>query len=205
MNRFSIGAGIALLVFALPATAADQYRFQKETAYVYFEKYDECGYTIVSVEGYMSIVRDEPGSPNPQPSASVYYEEHNFCKQVSQYGSGYSSDVKFRILPSLQSASLTGMIPLYDESTNSNRTVEVDLQWESSSPLYPSTSRYSYSFDFYRITSRSRGASRDADISGNVRLDGNSLLEDNGLIEGSLYAYATLSSVKNGTLEIWKW
>lgn len=197
MNRLTIGAGIALLVFALPATATTEiYRFHGERAYAWFSKTDGCVNTYVEIQGYAKIGRNGLKEPE-QSSVWIEYGFHNTCTEEFWRGKAISSNVKFQAASPLKSATLNGNMMVYDPSTNSNKMISLDLQWTGTGNIIHVNSREREPDDPpYALIYRYVGTYRDATISGNVWLDGNSL------IEGSSYGLANLSYTNSGTIEV---
>lgn len=199
MKRAIIGAGVAVLSLSLPAAAAsDTYQFKGESAYGSFYQYDNCSYTGLHASAYGGISRNEPGAPTAQTQAYLSYYSYNFCTGSYSSGSGFSSDVNFSSSPSLNSASLSGAIPVYDYSTGSERTVNVDLKWVGTGDIARGRNSYHYQSPSYSSISRSTGSYRDAAISGSVTLDGTNL------IAGSSNSSASLASSTSGGVTITK-
>lgn len=200
MNRLSIGAGLALLVFALPATAAPEtYRFKGETAYASFgRELNECAYMFVDIYAYANIGRNDRGSPK-QSSVSVSYDISNSCTGDFWSSEAVSDNLNFQVVSSLKSASLTGKIPLYDSSTHAEREISIDLKWTGVGEVTRTHSQFKNRSPDFIYFYRFNGTYRDASVEGNILLDGNSLLRDLS------YGYAGLYSANSGTADIYRY
>lgn len=196
MKKAIAGAVLTVLTVSLPAMAAVTYKYQFKgnNAYASFYTYDGCSSTSLNVSAYDSITKDGPGAPTSQVQAYLDYYSYNYCTGAYSSSYGSISNANFVIDNQLNSATLKDTFTVYDYSSNTNKTVEVDLTWtgQDFSSKGKSTNVYQTPTSITRY--RSTGEYRDAQVSGTVTLDGTNLI-------ANTYSYGSLSSSTNGTLE----
>lgn len=196
MKKVIAGAVLSVLSLSLPAIAAttDQYRLRGESASASFYTYDDCGSTNVYVSAYNNITKERPGAPTSQMSADISYYSYNYCTGTYLSGYGSSSNANFTIDNQLNSAALRGTFTVYDYSSQTTKTAEVDLTWTGVGEKSSGKSNYTYQTPTVVYRSRYNGDSRDAQVAGTVTLDGTNLI-------ANLSSYGYLSSFRSGTLE----
>lgn len=196
MKKAIAGTVLTVLTLSLPAMAAvtNKYQFKGNNAYANFYTYDECGYSGVYVSVYNSITKDGPGAPTSQAQANLDYYSYNYCTGVYSSGSGSIQNPNFTIDNQLDSATLKGTFTVYDYSSSTTKTADVDVTWTGLDSSSKGKSTYIYQTPTSITRYRSTGEYRDAKVSGTVTLDGINLIANSS-------SYGSLSSSTNGTLE----
>jgi hypothetical protein len=196
MKKAIAGAVLSVLSLSLPALAAnvERYQVKGQSASAYFSKYDNCGYSSVSVDAFTNRTKEEQGAPTEQMGAYLYYYNNNYCTGTYSSGYGYSPNANFTINNNLNSASLTGTFSVYDYSSGTTKTVDVKVNWTGTDD-YSSNSKSSdtYQTPDFLVRSSYKGDSRSAQVSGSAILDGIDL------IANTSYSSGTLRSIKSGS------
>ena len=196
MKKVITGAVLTVLSLSLPALAAnvERYQFKGQNASAYFSKYDNCSFSSISVYAFTSRTKDNPGAPTEQMGADLYYYNYNYCNGTYSSGYGSSPNANFTINNNLNSASLTGTFSVYDYSSGTNKTVDVNLNWTGTDD-YSSNSKNNntYQTPTSIIRYSFKGDFRQAQVLGSAILDGTDL------IANTSDSYGYLNSSKSGS------
>jgi hypothetical protein len=192
-------SALAIIVLAIPALAAsnNKYQFRGNSAYAYFEQYDDCNYTYVSVNAFDNVTKSGSGTSTSQKEAYVYYSKYNYCTGIGSYSYGSVINPNFNTQGGLKSASLNTIIPLYDENTGTSKTAQVNLTWTSTGDTFRGKYQSQNQAPGYMFRYRSNGSWSDAQIAGSLTIDGTNVIEN-------LSSYASLNQSNSGSIEIIK-
>jgi hypothetical protein len=193
--KTAIIASLTLLSLTAPAMAVttEQFQFRGDSAFASFSQFDGCISTFVNVDAFNNVSKSAPGAPSEEKGAFLSYSIFNFCTGIGYSGFGSTKDVNLTINNSLQSASLSGNIPVFDFSTGTNKTATVNLNWTATGDASRSKSQNSFQSPNFRSISRSVGTTREASVTGNVVLDGTDLTTN-------LSSFGSLNSSNNGSI-----
>lgn len=196
MKTAIAGAVLTALSLSLPAVAAtiDKYQFKGENASASFYQYDECNSTSVYVSAYTSITKSAPGAPTEQMGAYLDYYNYNYCTGTYSSGSGSSPNATFTIDNKLSSATLKGTFAVYDYSSGTTKTADVNLTWTGVGDTNRGKSQYTYQTPTSTTRYRSVGSDREAQVSGSVIVDGTNLTANTS-------SYGYLSSSNSGSVD----
>jgi hypothetical protein len=196
--KTAIGAALTVLSLTLPALAAttEQYQFKGQNASASFYQYDDCNSTYVDVYAFDNLTKSAPGAPTSHKEAYLYYSNYNYCNGTGSSGYGSSANASFTT-SQLNSANLNGTFTVTDYLSGNTKTVDVNLTWTGTGDTYRGNYHGHSQGPGYRSNYRSVGASRDAEVSGNVTSNGVNLI-------ANLSSYGSLSSSNSGSLSITK-
>lgn len=199
-----IGLAATLVLGLVPAAAsAENYRFQFRGSSAYASFWDTdttgCISTYASVSLYENRFKEQPGPPQEEPALDVYIYRYDYCQDIYHfYASGHAtlSPDAFSLSNSLQSASVTATVDVFDWITGEQSSVSVDLDWTGVGETFHGSSRYQTITPHYKYISRSSGSSRDAQVAGTI------LMGATNLAVGT--SWASLNSNQSGTLAVWR-
>ncbi len=155
-----------------------------------------CNSTYVFVSAYNNITKDAPGAPTSQKRAELYYWNYDYCNGTMR-SSGYGSVInpEFTIDKQLNSATLNETFTVYDESSGTQKSVDVALTWTGTGDTYRGNSHYHYQGPGYMSNYRSVGSDRNAQVSGSVTLDGTNIIEN-------LSSFSLMNSSNSGSVTV---
>ncbi|MDZ8189314.1 MAG: hypothetical protein RMX96_31315 [Nostoc sp. ChiSLP02] len=195
----AIATTLAVLSLTAAPTLAAAYKYQVkgENAYASFYQSDECSYTDVYISAFNNLEKSAPGSPTSLKGLYLSYSTYNYCNGTYSYGDGFSDSATVTISNSLQSASVTGSVVLYDYYSGTSQTANVNLSWTGTGNNYRSNSVSHYRGPGYLSNYRSKSTSRDATATGSITIGGTNVI-------AGLSSYAYLSTSNSGSLNIYK-
>lgn len=196
MKTAIAGAVLTVLSLSLPAVAATttKYQFKGENASASFSQYDGCNSSSVYVNAFTNRTKDGPGAPTEQMGADLNYYNYNYCTGTYSSGYGSSPNATFTIDNKLSSATLKGTFAVYDYSSGTTKTADVNLTWTGTGVTSSGKSDYTYQTPTSITRYRSNGSSSDAQVTGSVTVDGINLINN-------LSSYGYLYSSKSGRFE----
>lgn len=203
-NLCRIGLAATLVLALVPIAASAEnyhYQFRGSSAHASFSDVDSTGCisTYASVSLYENRFQQQPGPPQEEAALDVYLYQYDFCQNVYLfYGGGWASlpAQAFSTSNSLQSASVTATVDIYDWFSGTQTSVSIDLDWTGVGDTFHGTSRYQTISPHYKSISRSSGSSREAQVAGTI------LLGTTNLATGS--SWASLHSSQSGYLNVWR-
>ncbi len=199
-----IGLAATLVLGLLPAAAGAEishFQFRGRSAYAGFTDTDSmsCISTSVSVSLYENRFQQMPGPPQPEAALEIYFSQYDYCQNAYLFSGGGWAPLPaqaFDISQSLQSASVTATIDVFDGISGAQNSVTIDLDWTGVGETFHGISRNQTITPHYKHISRSSGSNREAQVSGTI------LLGTKNLAAGS--SWASLYSSQSGYLSIWR-
>ena len=195
---------LSLGVAASPATAkAETFHYSTRglTAFASFYSIDETG----CIDTYVDLNATDgkvklTGKPAVISEMFIYLYQYNFCTGewlAEAFGYASLAPDEFVIDKSLNSATLSANISLYDYVSGTDFPVTIDVTWASAGSVYQQKYHAQYRSPGFKYNYRFMGTFRSATASGSVNAAGIEFTPEPS-------AYAELANVKSGEVDIVK-
>lgn len=207
MRSFKVSLSLLIILLTVfgassIAFAADVFHFKGETAEASFYTSDATYCIVTSIYLYANNGRsqDPPGRPQPSSYAYVSVHQYDICNAYQPLfsGSGYSIPIQgsFNARPTLDQASLSATIQIYDYVSASYRNVSIDVVWTGGDSTSQGRFVSRSEAPGYRFMSRSTGTYRAGEAAGTISIG------TGNLTNGQPAYYAALNSSKSGSVTV---
>lgn len=204
-NLCRIGLAATLVLALVPMAASAEnyhYQFRGNSAYASFSSTDSTGCisTWVSVSLYENRFQQPPGPPQQSAALDISIYRYDSCQHLYVFEGWGSAALPAEALDtsgSLQSASVTTSIDVYDWYSGTPTSVAIDLDWTGVGETFHGSSRYQNNYGHSMYMSRSTGSSREAEVTGTILLGGTT-----NVVTG--WSYGFLYNSQGGTVSIWR-
>jgi hypothetical protein len=176
-GNYLLTAAVLFVTLVLPyrsAAAPGQtfhFRFTGLTANAFFDSFQGCVETSVSVQAFTNRLKVVGGRPETTPSAFVsvfQFDNCSFTVLLSAFGFADLPAGAFHIKQNLASATLNTSLDVFDSVSSTTFPVDVSVSWTGSGGLTVSRFHSIFRTPGFRENFISTGASRAATASGSV-------------------------------------
>ena len=204
MKITAVALASTLAAVSLSTTASAQEVFHRREqgplAFALIERIEGCITTTVELLALDQVLRESPGSEQPDQAIVIDIEQENTCGQepvtlLSARGQSDLSNADFQVAKKLESASLVATVEVADGVSGNSFDVFIDVAWLVTTPLERVHEKF-FSRDpdgFFHA--QDRGTFRDADVIGTIS-DGTT-----NFLQSATVLIAALNDVTSSLIE----